>query len=183
MINQQPIPPSYSYSIVNLLPEAAAAATAGTAVARELGPSSQRRAIGCPYYQLYGPPPSYDSVVQFDSGGAHCQLVISNLPTPAITRERRTEAEESIHNVGVSEQEPASNSNTCNSTVVAASISVKCNSTSALGDYNSNIIGDPVSNGARASGPLMRSYSADCGSANGSELNFENVAASTSSAT
>ncbi|XP_037040555.1 uncharacterized protein LOC119077443 isoform X2 [Bradysia coprophila] len=48
-------------------------------------PSVQQ--LQCPYYQLYGPPPSYDSVVQISNSSVQptCVLVTSTIPCSFIT--------------------------------------------------------------------------------------------------
>lgn len=52
--------------------------------------SSVQQQLQCPYYQLYGPPPSYDSVVQISANGCGsvqptCVLVTNTVPCSFIT--------------------------------------------------------------------------------------------------
>lgn len=178
VIHQQQIPPSYSYSIVNLLPNAPQGTSNVADPPRDLCPNPQRRPIGCPYYQLYGPPPSYDSVVQLTDSGVVTEAVSGNsqLIVPNLRAIERGVTEEE-YNRDIVISGPVCNSDTSNMPTRSvdndASISAKCNSTPALEGFNSTIISDQLP----ASGTLLRSYSADA-----SKFNFEEVA-STSSAT
>lgn len=51
--------------------------------------------INCPYYQLYGPPPSYDSVIQLTSGGVLTTTTSCHLLEPSM------EQQQPVHRVQV----------------------------------------------------------------------------------
>lgn len=76
-MQQHQLPPSYSTMFFNMLTNGnAATGPTNTSVVAEGDANGACAAAGlsarptnCPYYQLYGPPPSYDSVIQLETGG------------------------------------------------------------------------------------------------------------------
>lgn len=102
------------------------------------------RPINCPYYQLYGPPPSYDSVIQLTSDGVittSC-CILQTEPSPTVNS-NHNHREEIIQEIVISEPQTTSAvedqmADGCG--VLDAEmplISVKCNAeTTQLEDYN-----------------------------------------------
>lgn len=86
MIQQQQFPPSYSTMFLNLLTTCSSTATDSTVNREGSGVGSQP--MGCPYYPLTGPPPSYDSVIQLTSdGGVMTSCLVAAPTSPIITVE------------------------------------------------------------------------------------------------
>lgn len=106
MIQPQQFPPSYSTMFLNLLTNtcssnATTPATDSTGV-REGSGSTQP--MGCPYYQLNGPPPSYDSVIQLTSnGGVMTSCLVAAPSSPIITVDPQDVTDN--HNNGVDGEE------------------------------------------------------------------------------
>ena len=81
------LPPSYSTMFINTVNGSVGAVESDTDPGDASAGTEGRGVANCPYFQLYGPPPSYDSVIQLTSDGVRTVVV----PTAATTTNTATE--------------------------------------------------------------------------------------------
>lgn len=180
----QPLPPSYSTMFLNLLTNTNTTGTATAAAGgpppaeanNTINPCGAGRVNNCPYYQLYGPPPSYDSVIQLTSEGvvttSCCLLEPSSTTTHSSSSEpvqvnSNQDAEEIIQEIVISkpptiradcgeECSRGGSSSSASGDVLHAGIpliSVKCNGeTTQLEDYNTTTYDDGGGGGGTGEG-------------------------------